>query len=156
MGLIDIDDRDVINNFYASSSPERLKLYQDRLKAENNQSKVSNLGGKRYKLDLPVVTCTGGDVLTYFQVPFMNMLERIEIKHVDSLNSDSNDLLSYSISHKQFPNFWMIIFNIENIIYPDIIDEYQNYYESGQYKIISNSTNTDKLYISVYIKITED
>lgn len=155
MGIIDIDDRDVINNFYEGVSPEKLKGWLGSLKAENALSRVNNLGEGRYKLDLPVITCTAGDVTVFFQIPFMHVFEKMEIKHVNSANVNSTTPLTYYIEHKQNPNLWMRFLAVDSSVGSDIVDEYANFrHERGQYKLITNTTNTDKLYIAIYIKVT--
>jgi len=158
MGIIDIDDRDVINNnYYTITTPEQLKTWLGQIKAENSLSRVNNLGEGRFKLDLPVIICTAGDVTAYFQIPFMHVFEKMEIKHVNSADVNSTTVLSYYIEHKQNPNLWMRFLAVDNSIGSDIIDEYANFrHERGQYRLITNSTNTDKLYVAIYIKVTGD
>ena len=157
MGLIDIDDRDVFNYFTAAPSitQEHLKQWLMELKANNPTAKVITLGNGIYQLDLPIITCTGSDVDTRFNIPHMHKLLRVGIKHTDSGNVDSSDSLAYSLSKRHYPNLWMLLLNIGETTASDIVDEYIGYYmELGEYLIISNSTNTDKLHISITIKIT--
>ena len=154
MGIIDIDDRDVINNFYAQADPKTLQRYLNSLKSENKTANVINLGEGRFKIDLPGITCTGSDVTTLFQIPFMHVLEKLEIKHVDSVYADSVDALTYSLFHRML-NLWLLLYSINDTFASDIIDEYVGYYhERGQYKLSSNSTNTNIILISVYIRYT--
>ena len=155
IGLIHIDDRDVINNYYAQADPKTLQRYLNSLKSENKTANVSNLGEGRFKIDLPGITCTGADVTTLFQIPFMHVFEKLEIKHVNSAYADSIDAMSYSVSHRMNPNLWLIVLTVIDSVSSDIIDEYANFrHERGQYKIISNSTNTDIILMSVYIRYT--
>ena len=157
MGIIDIDDRDVINNYYAQADPKTLQRYLNSLKSENKTANIVNLGEGRFKIDLPAIVCTGADVTTLFQIPFMHVLEKLEIKHVDSVYADSIDALTYSLSHRMNPNQWLIILAIIESLSSNIVDEFVNFrHERGQYKIISNSTNTDIILMSVYLRYTGD
>ena len=157
MALINIDDRDTIHQYYTGQPGKSWKVYQDRLKAENMQARVTTLGAGRFKIDLPVITCTGSNVTTWFTIPFMHSLEKMELKHVDSAGADSTDVVTYSISVNQHPNLSRTIFQIVDSIASDITDEYTNYYfEAGQYKLVFNSTNTDKLYVSITFQYTGD
>lgn len=157
MALINIDDRDVFN--YSMAVPamanEQLKQWLMELKSNNPTAKVITLGQGRYQLDLETITCTGATVNTRFNIPHMHELIKMGIKHTDSNNVDSVDNMAYSVSKRQNPNLWMLLLNIGTTTASDIIDEYIDYYmESGEYLIISNSTNTDRLHINVIVKMT--
>ena len=155
MGLIDIDDRDVYNYYQVQADPLTFQKYLNSLKSENKTANIVNLGEGRFKLDLPAIVCTGADVTTLFQIPFMHVLEKLEIKHVDAAYADSIDAMTYSLSHRMNPNLWLIVLSVINSISSDIIDEYANFrHERGQYKILSNSTNTDIILMSVYLRYT--
>jgi len=161
MGLIDIDDRDVIN-YYGNTSGEapepvgdKFKEWLGILKGEMPTSVINHLGAGRYKIDMPVVTCTGSDVTTVFNVPFMHKFQKMDIKHVDAAKADSNNPLDYTVSHRHHPNLWLMLLDITDSIASDIIDEYIDYnMDRGEYRIVSDSTNTELLYISVYIRLT--
>lgn len=158
MALIYIEDNDVTNHYNSFNvSLTKFKEWMDTLKSENNQAKVTNLGEGRYKVDLPVISCTGSDVETLFQIPFMHVLEKVEMKHTDILNANSIDELAYYIYHKQHPNLWFLFVTVEQSIASDILDDYANFvHERGQYKLISNTSATDKLFVAVYIRATGD
>ena len=157
MALIEIDDRDVYN--YITSCPtapeDILKQWLMELKANNPTSKVITLGNGVYQMDLEVITCTGADINTRFNIPHMHELIKMGVKHIDSSEVNSTDVLAYSISKRHYPNLWMLLLNIGETTASDIIDEYIGYYmELGEYLIVSNSTNTDRLHINVMFKIT--
>ena len=159
MGLIDIDDRDVYNYYQTNQvgQPQKFKEWLGRLKAELPGSIVNHLGDGIFKIDFPAITCTGVSVTTIFNIPFMHQFQKMEIKHVDSANADSVNLLNYSVSHRHHPNLWMLLLNVINSIASDIIDEYIGYFmDRGNYKLITNSTNTELLHISMYIRVTGD
>lgn len=161
MALIDIDDRDTIHNYYTQAAEQaevvrsKFKEYLGILKGENPSVVINHIGNGIYKLDLAVITCTGADVENIFNIPFMHELRKFEIKHVDASKADSTNALAYSVSHRHHPNLWMLLLSVPVSTASDIIDEYSDYdMQSGEYKLITNSTNTELLYISVYIKIT--
>lgn len=167
MALIDIDDRDTIHNYYRvkedhiADVPALINIYKDwllRLKAELPASCIVNhLGSGRYKIDLPTITCTGADVTTIFNIPFMHQINKMEMKHTDSANADSSNLLDYAVSHRHHPNLWLLLLDIVGSPASDIIDEYIDYYMGrGEYRIVTNSNITELLHVSVYIKIIGD
>jgi hypothetical protein len=169
MGIIDInvDDRDTINCEVCELPPEppelidpiltKYKEWLGILKGENLTARINNLGEGRFKIDIPVIGCTGSDVETHLNIPFMHIFEKMETKHTDNVQADSNDALTYAISHRHHPNLWLVFLAITSSISSDIVDEFVNYrHEKGEYKLITNSTNTDLLYIACYIKVTGD
>lgn len=130
-------------------------LALSRLRAENPLARINHLGNGRYKLDLPKITATGADVETIFNIPYMHAMERMETKHVDSALADSSNSYDYSVSHRHHPGLWILILAITGSTASDIIDEYQGYvFEKGEFKLTTNTTATELLYISAYIKIT--
>ena len=153
MSFISIDDRDVINNYYADISSKKLTEQLNRLKAENIGCAVTNLGENRYKITLPVVTCNGGNVISYFMIPYMHEFERMDIKHVTSAGADSTDTLQYNISYR-LNTHWMLLSD-DVATHSDIIDEFQKVFlERSQYRIISNSVITNTLTVSIYVRVT--
>lgn len=159
MGFIDfIDDRDVINlsgSHSPPAGPESFKDWLMVLKANNPTAKVITLGGGLYQLDLNLITCTGSDVNTRFNIPYMHQLLRVGIKHTDSSKADSTDPLTYSLSKQHHPNLWMLLLGVVDSTASDILDGYNDYYmEAGEYLLVSNTTNTDQLRVNVIIGIT--
>ena len=152
MGLINIDDRDVHNYYGVMNNQVNFKDQLLRLKSNNSTAIVVNLGHGRYKLNLPVVLCTGSSVISRLNIPFMHVFEKVEIKHVNSVDIDSSASLDYLIQHKHHQSYWMTLLSIESSVSSDIIDEYDNFYlERGDYQIISTSLSSDKLLIAVYV-----
>lgn len=156
MTLINIDDRDT-HNYYQTSiqTIEIQKQWLMEIKANNPTSNVISLGESVYQINLPVIACIGSDVESRFNIPHVHRLLRFGIKHTDANNVDSSDSLSYSISKRQHQNLWMRLLYIYESTASDIFDRYSDYYmDLGEYLIVSNTTNTDKLHINVLIKIT--
>jgi len=160
---IDVDDRDTINYFGGPQGPvmakeisEKFKEWLVRLESEvPTGSTVEHLGTGRYKIVLPVITCSGSDITTIINIPFMHQIQKMEFKHTDSSNDDSIDAFDYSVSHRYPPTMWLLLLNIVDSVASDIIDEYIDYYMSrGEYRLVTNSTNTNKVFANLYIRIT--
>lgn len=157
MGFIDIDDRDVVNNITTGLqlNADVIKQRLMDLKINNPTVKVVSLGHGKFQLSLASIVSTGANVITHFNIPYMHELIQISIKHTDSADVNSVNVLAYSLSKRHHPNLWMLLLNIEETTASDIIDEYIDYYmESGEYRFQSNTINTDLLYVSVIIKAT--
>lgn len=160
MGLIDIiDDRDTFISQTMgveglAAIEKKFKEWQTLIKNElPTGSIVSHLGNGRFKIDLPTITCTGAQVETVFNIPFMHQLLKAEMKHTDNANADSSNALDYSLSHRHHHNLWLLLLTVAGSVASDIIDEYIDYYMSrGEYRLLTDSTNTELLHISVYVE----
>ncbi len=155
-----IDDRDTfisqtLTLEQMDTLEKKFKVWQTAIKNElPPDAMVTNLSDGRFKIDLATITCTGAQVKNIFNIPFMHQLLKVEIKHTYSANADSANPLDYSLSHRHHPNLWMLVLDVSASVASDIIDEYQEYFMSrGEYKFLTDSTNTELLHISVYIKI---
>lgn len=164
MGLIDIDDRDtIIYNQGAEGAvttpkaiSDKFKEWQTMLKNElPSNSKVNHMGGGRYRLEIPYIECTGSDVETLLNVPFMHQLLKMELKHTDSSFVDAASPLTYKLYQRFNANTWAIMMLISNSIASDMTDEYIDYYKlRGEYKLLTNTTATDRILVTLYIRIT--
>lgn len=154
MGLINIDDRDVHHNYYNGViNTQQSKEWLLQIKASNPSYRCVTLSHNLLKIDFSV-NCTGADIESILNIPLMHSLNKIEIKHVDSTNIDSIDLLDYTVYRNSTYNLFLLLYKYLDIIHSDITDELNGFTNEGcQYKIISNSTNTDILYFTVYILI---
>lgn len=121
------------------------------LQSDNKNYRVIPISSNKYKIDMTVV-CDGGAMESSIAVPFVHSLDKLEIKHVDSSLADSVDELSYSMYRNNPYNLFLLLYGFQNVIHADIMDEITGMInESSVYKIETNSTNTDILYISFYI-----
>lgn len=162
MGIVDIiDDRDT----YISQTLtiEDLKTIEKKFKEWLVMLKnelpsnvlVDHLGGGRYRLELPYIECIGSDVEQIINIPFMHQLLKMELKHTDNVNADATDALTYSLYQKFHANTWAIITTIADSVASDMTDEYIDYYKlRGEYRLLVNTTNTDRAHIAFYIRIT--
>jgi len=154
MGILDIDDRDTYNTYYGQTvDVARSKEWLLQLKAANPAYRCVSLSCNLYKLDF-TLNCTGADIESIINIPLMHSLNKIEIKHVDSSNLDSTDKFNYTVYRNSTYNLYLLLYKYLNVVHSDIMDELHGFTNEGcQYKIISNSTNTDMLYFTVYITI---
>ena len=112
------------------------------------------LSGCGYKIDF-TVNCTGSDVESSIIIPFMHEITKLEIKHVTSAGNNSFSELNYSLKKSTPNNLLMELYRFDDCVQSDIYDEYSNFlHERCQYFLTSNSINTDKIYVSFYIKYT--
>lgn len=157
MGFIDIDDRDTFNYYGNTQDVTLFKDWLQQLKAELPTYRISHIRNGLFKVDLPVITCIGSDVKTHFNIPFMHELHKMELKHTDATLVDSGSTLEYSLQRKTHTNLLLYLHQIKNITASDMYDEYTcSNSERCQYLLITNSANTDKLYITFYILILGD
>ena len=155
------DDRDTFIS--QTLTPEQLEVLDNKFKVWLTMLKnelpanviVDHLGDGRYRLELPYIGCTGSDVEQIINIPFMHQLLKMELKHTDSANADATDALTYSLYQRYHANTWAIITIITDSIASDMTDEYIDYYKlRGEYRLIVNTTNTDRAHVAFYIKIT--
>lgn len=156
-----IDDRDTFIS--QTLTPEQLEVLDNKFKVWLTMLKnelpanviVDHLGDGRYRLELPYITCTGADVEQIINIPFMHQLLKMELKHTDNANADANDALTYSLYQRYHANTWAIITIITDSTASDMTDEYVSYYKlRGEYRLLVNTTNTDRAHITFFIRIT--
>jgi hypothetical protein len=156
------DDRDTFiiaaDGRLSTTVIEKFKVWQTRLKNELPAgSLVNHIGAGNFLIVLPVITCTGSDVETIFNIPFMHEIHKTEIKHVDAAGADSANSLDYSAEHKITANLWLKMLTVTGSTASSIVDQYVDYYHTrGEYKITTKSTNTELLYINFYIRFMGD
>lgn len=152
MGFIDIDDRDT-HNYYGPQVTT--KIYKElflQLKSNNLTCRVVNIGAGAYKIDVPTIICNGSDIETLLTIPFNHYFTKMELKHTDSTDLDSHNSLKYILQKRTSYNLWLTLYQESNVYQSDIFDEYIGFnHELCQYILTTNSTNTDKLYVTFYV-----
>lgn len=155
------DDRDVFIS--QTLTPEQLEILDNKFKEWLTMLKnelptdviVNHLGDGRYRLELPYIECTGANVEQIINIPFMHQLLKMELKHTDSSNADASDALTYSLYQRYHANTWALITIITDSTASDMTDEYIDYYKlRGEYRLLVNTTNTDRAHIVFFIRIT--
>ena len=153
MALINIDDRDTYNYHISGNSIQLFKEYQNRLKSDNSTNNIVHIYNGLFKIDVPIIECTGFDIESLIYIHFMHELKKIEIKHTTVSDVDSIDCLTYSV-YAHTNNLKYLLYGFKNVVLSDIYDEFSNMIRTpGQYKLVTNSTNTDQLIVSVYIQV---
>ena len=155
-GLVHIDDRDIITQ-YVNVVPKNHQEELLRLKGELKTSRINHLGNGVFKIDLPVIVCTGSGVYTLFSIPYMHELLKLEVKHVNDVGADSSSSLDYVLSRRLHNNLLFDLFGVEDVIRADIYDEFTGFHhERGQYSLYTKSSNTDRIHVTCYIRLTGD
>ena len=118
-------------------------------------AKIVFLGHGHFLVTLDVIAQTGSAVTTLIDFPFAHELTTITVKHVDTSEADSSDAQTITFNHR-YGNLW---FNMWTITAGTASDTYgkftDSYMKPGQYQIITNTTNTDKLYIQFEIYVMQ-
>ena len=113
------------------------------------------LGHGHFLVTLDTIAQTGSAVTTVLNVPFAHELTTVTVKHVDTNEANSTDAEDVTFNHR-YGNLW---FNIWSIAGGTAADTYGKFTDSymlpGQYQIITNTTNTDKLYIQFEIYVMQ-
>ena len=132
---------------------------RDILRNEMRSAQIDHLGKGVYKIELAPITCTGANVTQYFSIPFLHKIHRVEVKHTDSANVDSVNALTYSLKYGA-TTVKSLLFNLITntaTIVSDTAHLFSNYYrDSTRYQLITNSTNTELLYVTLIIEIEDE
>lgn len=165
MGLIDIvDDRDVTYNQTGTFSTPikiddtaRFKQIEQQLQNEFSAGAVTHLGEGFFHLELGIITCTGSDIEQYLSIPFRHRIYQFVMKHTDSSDVDSTDSLDYTLKYglgQIKPNLLLSLLSKSSSAVSDAIHLFPNFWRrQTRYKLITNSTNTDRLYASFVIEV---
>ena len=165
MGIIDIvDDRDVTYNqvgvIGAPISTTPLAVYkqiEQQLQNEFSAGAVTHLGDGYFHLELGIITCTGSNVEQYFSIPFRHKIYQFVMKHTDSSDADSVNPLDYTLKYglgQIKPNLLLSLLTMTDSIVSDAIHLFPNFWRrQTRYQLITNSTNTERLYASFVIEV---
>jgi len=101
---------------------------------------------------------TGSAVNFDFRIPRAHRLLRIAFKHTASTKADSTDSLSLTVKRLMESGLWKKIFEDTAILVADIDALFGEKYESRpqSYRITANTTNTDLLYVEVFVQLLEE
>lgn len=143
------------------ASPLQMTVFsvqKNQLENEFKGGKVEHVGKGIFRIDLPVITCTGSDVTQYFMIPFHHRILRMEVKHTDSSYADSVNALTYSLKMGATVNpalLFAIVTNTATIV-SDTAHLLDFPRTQSRYQLITNSTNTELLYVALLIELEED
>lgn len=165
MGIITIDDRDVnyeYNNCVVGEppKPDGFDIIRNILQNDFNTGKITHLGKGFFHVELAIITCTGANVTQYFTMPFKHKLHQFVVKHTDSSDADSTDALTYTLKYglgRIKPNLLLTLKSISASVVTDAIHLFTDFWRGqSRYQLISNTTNTDLLYVSFIIEIEDE
>ena len=136
----------------------KFDVIQNILKNEFKTGRIDHLGKGIFQVSLAVITCTGANVTQYFTIPFLHRMHRIDVKHTDSAKADSVDALTYSLKYGTViaPELLFALEVNTATIVTDTSHIYSKFVRSAsRYQLISNTTNTDLLYVTLVIEIED-
>lgn len=116
------------------------------------------LGNDIYRLTLrgstKYIGQTGAQLYTYLEFPFPHQLLKAELKHTDASDADSTDAFTYAISHRGVSNIFNSLRSGSGVTASDIMEVFGDEYIHSEtvYLIETNTTNTDRIYITLYIR----
>ena len=117
---------------------------------------IKFLGHGHFLVTLDVIAQTGSAVTTLFDIPFGHELTTISVKHTDASNANSSDAQTTIFNHRYGGNLWFNIWTISGGTAADTYGKFTDAYMlPGQYQIITNTTNTDKLFIEFEIYVMQ-
>ena len=142
------------------TKPTKFHIIRNLLQNEFVQGKIEHLGKGFYHIELPAITCTGGNVTQSFMIPFRHKLHQFIVKHTDSSDADSTDALTYSLKYglgQIKPNLFLTLKSISATAVVDAIHLFTDFWRSQtRYQLITNTTNTDILYVSLIVEIEDE
>ena len=138
----------------------KFDIMRNILQNEFNTGKITHLGKGFYHIELPAITCTGANITQYFMIPFRHKLHQFVVKHTDSADADSTDALTYTLKYglgQIKPNLLVTLKSVSATAVTDAIHLYTDFWRSqSKYQLITNTTNTDLLYISLIVEIEDE
>ena len=141
------------------TKPTKFRVIRNLLQNEFGQGKIEHLGKGFYHIELSAITCTGGDVTQHFMIPFKHKLHQFIVKHTDSSDVDSTDALTYTLKYglgQIKPNLLLTLKSISTTAVVDAIHLFTDFWRGQtRYQLITNTTNTDLLYISFIVEIED-
>lgn len=175
MALINIDDRDITHITTIGDEviikdilPEpivtpnvlsKFTVIRSLLKSEFPASNVEHLGKGFFKLDFPATVNTGSDITTYFTIPVMHKMHRVEFKHTDSSYADSTNALTYSLKYGSTHNPALLFALIakSGSTASDVAHMLDNFWRAtSRYQLTMNTTNTELVYVSLLFEVEDD
>lgn len=126
----------------------------------SDQFSQKYIGGKKYELTLKppqYILQTGSAVTTNIYIQMPHRLIKVEVKHTDSSNADSTASLTWSLTRAIANNLLEKLINYVSSTVTDFIEKFGEGYEfpDMQYQLITNTTNTHRIYPKITIQLLE-
>lgn len=137
----------------------RFDIVRGQLQNEFQAGKIIHLGKGFFQIQMVAIPCTGADVTQYMSIPFKHKLHRIERKHTDAAFADSADALTYSVKYGATINqsLLMNLITVSASVLIDVIHLFPDFWRGDtRYQLVSNTTNTDLLYITLVIEVEDE
>lgn len=143
-----------------TQKPSKFDIMRNILQNEFNNGKITHLGKGFFQIELAAITCTGANVTQHFMIPFRHKLHQFVVKHTDSADTDSTDALTYTLKYglgQIKPNLLVTLKSVSATAVTDAIHLYTDFWRSqSRYQLISNTTNTNLLYVSLIVEIEDE
>ena len=111
-------------------------------------------------VELAVISGTGANVTQYFTTSFKHKLHQFIVKHTDSSDVDSVDALTYTLKYglgQIKPNLLLTLKSVSASVVSDTIHLFTDFWRGqSRYQLITNTTNTDRLYVSFIVEIEDE
>ena len=137
----------------------RFDIARDLLKNEFRDAIITHLDNGVFKIDMLAITAIGSAVTQYFTIPFMHRLLRVEVKHTDSAYVDCTDALTYSLKYGSTSKN-SLLFAVAAKSATAVTDNahiFSEFWRSmTRYQLVTNTTNTDLIYVSLLIRLTDN
>lgn len=137
----------------------RFNIIKNQLQNEFQAGKITHLGKGFFQIHMVAIPCTGANVTQYMSIPFRHKLHRIERKHTDAAYADCADALTYSIKYGATinPSLLMNLITVTASTLIDVIHLFPDFWRGDtRYQLISNTTNTDLLYVTFIIEVEDE
>lgn len=117
------------------------------------------IGKRQYVLRLKAktITMTGSAVTRALTILEWHRIIKIEVKHTDSAKDDSTDALTWYLERKFFDcSSGIALASYTSSTISDFIEAFGEKFEypRAEYELSFNTTNTDLIYLEVYIQKT--
>ena len=142
-----------------TKKPTKFDIYRSTLRNEFSGGEVRHLEKGFFQIDLKAITCTGGDVTQYFTIPLKHKIHQFIIKHTDAADADSTNALTYTLKYgfsQLKPNLLLALKSVSASAVTDAIHLFAAFWRSEtRYQLITNSTNTELLYVSFVVEMED-
>jgi len=123
---------------------------------------VKHIVGNIYLLTLrgetKYIGQTGAVVTTHLTLPHVHRLLKLELKHTDNVDADNTDALAYYFNHIGIGNLFYTLRGAAAATIADILETFEDdlyIHPNTVYQLVTNTTNTHRLYVMLYIESLE-
>ena len=142
-----------------TKEPTKFDIYRSTLRNEFSGGIVKHLEKGFFQIDLPTITCTGSNVTQFFTIPIKHKIHQFIVKHTNATDVDSTNPLTYTLKYgfnQLKPNLLLTLKSISASAVTDAIHLFEAFWRNeSRYQLVTNSTNTERLYVSFIVEIED-